>query len=363
MLPRGRWLQFALLSVLVHLALLPFVSLGPVEPPRGRPHAVTFLSGRSPKAHRARATSEEIRHEEAKPARKDKPEDQLSGQVVELPPTLDDAAPQNARYLSEHNTKTERETRSRHQVAHLAEALNEPSLAQLVPTPKAKREASERQDAVALEAPTQARRDRLMLAVDPEVGQFQNQLAELAITGNSTRWRLSLPGSAESEEAQAGEDSEAGPTAPVPSVGVLSRVIGAPVNDALEDVEEGEGTFLNSREFKYASFFNRLKRGVSHYWNPVLHLRYRDPSGNIYGHRTRVTVLSVTLAADGSLKDVAVERSSGVDFLDDAALLAFRQAQPFPNPPAGLIGNDGDVRFPFGFHLGFSRGPVIQMPF
>ncbi|MCA9540309.1 MAG: energy transducer TonB, partial [Myxococcales bacterium] len=121
--------------------------------------------------------------------------------------------------------------------------------------------------------------------------------------------------------------------------------------DHLEDVESGDHTFLNTREHKYAWFFNRVKSSVQQRWHAVeAHRRY-DPYGRVYGVRDRLTVVEVTLNADGSLDDIFVKKDSGVGFLDDAALQAFRDASPFPNPPSGLRDDDGRIRFSFGFYL------------
>ena len=43
----------------------------------------------------------------------------------------------------------------------------------------------------------------------------------------------------------------------------FSWIIGAAPNDHLRDVDQGEGTFLNTREWKYASYFNRIKQQVA----------------------------------------------------------------------------------------------------
>jgi TonB family protein len=104
-----------------------------------------------------------------------------------------------------------------------------------------------------------------------------------------------------------------------------------------------------------------MKRGVSKHWNPITEYRRRDPTGNIYGHRSRVTVLTVRLDIEGNLTEVDVTTSSGIDFLDREAVSAFRRAQPFPNPPSGLIENE-QIEFPFGFHVDFSRRG-LRLPF
>ena len=56
------------------------------------------------------------------------------------------------------------------------------------------------------------------------------------------------------------------------------------------------------------------------------------------------------LKPNGHLANVALESPSGLEFLDDEAIQAFRAAQPFPNPPRGLVdANDGLIKFQFGF--------------
>jgi TonB family protein len=122
--------------------------------------------------------------------------------------------------------------------------------------------------------------------------------------------------------------------------------------DDVQDAEEGDFTALNSRKWKYATFFNRMKRQVAQNWHPdVVYLR-RDPTGNIYGTRDRLTILQVSLKPNGSVAKIYVAKQSGVDFLDDEAVRAFREAQPFPNPPAGLVDARSNlITFSFGFHF------------
>ncbi len=142
---------------------------------------------------------------------------------------------------------------------------------------------------------------------------------------------------------------------------MLDKIAGAAANDHLKDVEEGDGTFLSTREWKYASFFNRVKQSVGQNWDPNTQMRLRDPSGQIYGGRDRYTMLTVTLDQTGRLKDAFVEKSSGLDFLDLEAIKAFERAQPFPNPPPGLLATDATVRFQFGFFLELSGRPGMRL--
>ena len=147
----------------------------------------------------------------------------------------------------------------------------------------------------------------------------------------------------------------------LPSSAVVDKIVGAPANDHLAEVDEGEGTYLNTKEWKYASFFNRVKQAVGMQWNPGAQLRQRDPTFQIYGGRDRYTVVHVTLNNEGRVKEVFVEKSCGVDFLDLEVVQAFERAQPFPNPPPGLVTNDEAVHFSFGFFLEMGGGPRMRL--
>jgi TonB family protein len=136
-----------------------------------------------------------------------------------------------------------------------------------------------------------------------------------------------------------------------PSFGALSPLQGAPAPEHLPDIREGEETALNSRKWLFASFFNRVKRFVSQHWDPATRYRKRDPYGNIYGIKDRLTVLSITLKQDGSLLSASVAKSSGLRFLDQEAIRAFQAAQPFHNPPKELADADGKIRFRFSFFV------------
>jgi TonB family protein len=86
----------------------------------------------------------------------------------------------------------------------------------------------------------------------------------------------------------------------------------------------------------------------------------RDPTGQLYGFKDRSTVVEFTIDREGDVMDVKVVASSGVQYLDDVAVDAFRLVQRFPNPPPGLLTADGTVRLPFGFRL-IAVGSGIRM--
>jgi TonB family protein len=123
--------------------------------------------------------------------------------------------------------------------------------------------------------------------------------------------------------------------------------------DDLRGIEEGEGTFLNARSFKYAGFLNRVKETVGRVWTQrvIDESGKRDPTGSIYSYKDRRTVVEFTLDRRGEITDVHVAASSGVQYLDEVAVDAFRIVQRFPNPPPGLITENGTVQLPFAFTL------------
>ena len=130
------------------------------------------------------------------------------------------------------------------------------------------------------------------------------------------------------------------------------------MNDDLRGVDEGDETLLNSRSFRYAGFLNRVKETVGRIWVTDVQdaSARRDPTGQLYSFKDRRTVVEFTLDRNGELRDVHVATTSGVDYLDRVAVDAFRKAERFPNPPAGLMNADGVVRLPFAFTLLAARG-------
>ena len=65
----------------------------------------------------------------------------------------------------------------------------------------------------------------------------------------------------------------------------------------------------------------------------------------------RITRVIIILDDGGILQGVQVLEESGVRDLDDAAVEAFRAAAPFPNPPKGIIEDDGTVKIHWDFVL------------
>lgn len=310
---------------------------------------------------------------EEKQPEEEKPE-KMPGQVVETAPGNGEVDP-NAKLAAESSNRVEHETIARdrapgHDVTMPREtAPGKPKLDGPAPSPAERGkqgdglsigEAGEGEDehkgdaGTHLEVPSIEQRDRVAMKEAPDgAGGYRTQDESEALEGNSDRLRIEV-GEGDGKDLADGAGAPVGQGGPLklfPSAATVDRIAGGASPDHVEGMEEGDGTFLNTREWRYASFFNRIKDSVGVQWHPGDEIRRRDPTGEVYAWKDRHTLLSVTLDADGRVADISVARSSGVDFLDREAMAAFERAQPFPNPPRGLADADGHIQFEFGFFL------------
>lgn len=125
-------------------------------------------------------------------------------------------------------------------------------------------------------------------------------------------------------------------------------------DDHLEDVATGMETVLNTREFLYYSYYARIKNKIRQYWEPIIKekiTRVIKQGRTLASSSNRVTQIIIILDERGELVKVQIVGESGLADLDDAAVEAFRAAAPFPNPPKGMIEEDGRIRIRWDFIL------------
>jgi len=92
------------------------------------------------------------------------------------------------------------------------------------------------------------------------------------------------------------------------------------------DVKQKEDTVdLNTIEFKYFSYFAKLKQKIEQVWNYPESSRLRGEQGELF--------LVFTIKSDGYLEDVKLIEPSGYNRLDEEAIRAIRVASPFPPFP------------------------------
>ncbi len=291
-------------------------------------------------------------------------------QVVENAKPNSEKEPENARFLAEHNTAVEKQSVARGSVQEPMVAKSKPS--ELAPK-EAPKEASvkendpERDRGANRDAPD-TKGPLAMRKPGVEVPSTIQQDAKVrgatsgttAPTGMDGFTPKKGDGAFEQERKQRSEiprgQAGAGGGAPEvpnlkPTQEVLERALGGGNVDHLEEVAEGDETALNAKRWVHATFFNRLKRSVAQNWDPASVWRRRDPTGSVYGTKTRVTEVRVSLTSSGTLAKIVVTAPSGVGELDDEAVRAFKQAAPFVNPPKELANGDGLITFAFSFYF------------
>ncbi len=136
----------------------------------------------------------------------------------------------------------------------------------------------------------------------------------------------------------------------------------AATDDRLQDVARGDRTVLSTREFKFYSYYHRIKETLRQFWKPNVErkLAVLWSRGAKMKDGEIVTQLVVMIDEKGTVTRVTRMTSSGFESLDDAATEAFQQASPFPNPPAGMRDPDGLVRIRWDFILKTEASPQIS---
>jgi outer membrane biosynthesis protein TonB len=143
-----------------------------------------------------------------------------------------------------------------------------------------------------------------------------------------------------------------------PPVRCAERPDEAKASPSVATIGKGE-RIIDARRWVHAAYLNRVKERVRDYWHPANEYRSHDPEGTLYSGQILITRLQVYLRADGSLDRVAIDCSSGLDFLDNLAVEAFEKALPFVNPPSGMVGDTGLINFGFGFAFDTIRVAAI----
>ena len=114
-------------------------------------------------------------------------------------------------------------------------------------------------------------------------------------------------------------------------------------------------TILNSQEFKYFSYYDRIKDQVTETWRPLIRNAIKkvkaDPK--TYGTleiRYYTTELEIVLNSKGSIISTSSLENSGQELFDYVATQAFRKAAPYANPPKELV-KDGRFTLRWNFTI------------
>jgi TonB family protein len=293
------------------------------------------------------------------------------GQVVDMPAPREEKRPDDARFASEHDSTVTHETK-RYEKSQGETRQGDVGGDSDVSKPAARRNTNPSEPS--------ERPDKRLAMRTPDLGRALRMPPGMAAPTTRSQQRAGgkygapdpSSDAADNEVPQHGEEAQlappgggssgggGGPLSLMPSEQQLARAVGAGSQDAIKDVDDGEETALNSKKWRFASFFNRVKRQVAEHWHPEEAYRRRDPTGAVYGRQNRYTELRIQLKPDGRLANVALAQPSGLEFLDDEAIEAFKEAQPFPNPPRQLVEASGVINFRFGFLFDLNGPPQMR---
>jgi len=296
------------------------------------------------------------------------PPPQRRSQVVETVKPSTEQAPDNARFLSEHDIRVEKEKVARgatkeplvakskpEELAIKDKPKDDPSMQKPPEQPPGKNpKAPDVPGTLAMRppgapAPSEAPQDSSVRGTKGDKGPIVADGFIPRRGDGAVEQARRDPGELTKGQGGAGGGAPQVPNLK-PTKEQLERIVGGGSVDHLEEVESGDETALSAKRWVYASFFNRLKRQVAQNWDPQTVWRRSDPNGNNHGFKTRVTEVRVTLSGKGDLSKIVVTSPSGVNELDDEAVRAFNVSAPFPNPPDGLAKN-GVITFAFSFHF------------
>lgn len=296
----------------------------------------------------------------------------LRSQVVETVKPQHEQEPTDARFLSEYNTKVEKQTVARGSVKEPMAQKPKPDTAVAVEKPKdepvATPKPSDEQRPVKPESNKAPDNPGLLSMRNPGAPTPQQEAQDPRTKGApSSRGPSAIDGvmpkrgdgafeqeHRERQEIPRGGQSGGGGGAPPdlkPSKEMLERIAGGGSVDHTEDVDHGDETALNSKRFVYAGFFNRVKRQVAQNWSPQGIYRAVDPEGKVYGYKSRETEIRVSLSPAGTIQKIVITNPCGISELDDEGVRAMKVSGPFPNVPEGLVGHDGTVTFLFSFNF------------
>ncbi len=122
-------------------------------------------------------------------------------------------------------------------------------------------------------------------------------------------------------------------------------------NDFVEDLPLSDLSRLNTVEYKFFGFYDRIRKKLEQFWGASLREKannFNRAGRGFPAFSDKITSLRVTIDNLGNIVRVYLKTSSGVKELDDAAIESFNQAGPFPNPPREMV-ESGTANIEWGF--------------
>lgn len=126
------------------------------------------------------------------------------------------------------------------------------------------------------------------------------------------------------------------------------------MSDHIDKIQVGNETLLNTSEFKFYSYFSRIKSQVHRNWIDRVKgaaLKSWMVGRPLASAMTHETQLIIMLDEEGRVQNILVKKSSGIQALDKASVEAFVESGPFPNPPKDLIRDQKNLQITWSFFV------------
>ncbi|MCG5055903.1 MAG: energy transducer TonB [Myxococcales bacterium] len=125
----------------------------------------------------------------------------------------------------------------------------------------------------------------------------------------------------------------------------------AALENFIPEVQPGNQTALNARAAPFAAFIAAMHRTIHQLWgwgflDDLAGRPHTDPLNN----PNLLTKLEIVLGPDGTIDNVKVIRTSGLSMFDVAAVDVVHSAGPYPEPPREIHSKNGKVYLHWTFH-------------
>ncbi|UOE99759.1 energy transducer TonB family protein [Bdellovibrio reynosensis] len=129
------------------------------------------------------------------------------------------------------------------------------------------------------------------------------------------------------------------------------------------EVKIGSFTALNTDRYLFYTFYARVEELIRFRWESKVQnvINSLDRANlKLLGQRNWVTQVEFLLDKNGYLRQALLMKESGVKPFDAAAILAFREARVFPNPPPEMVQDDGYIHLKYSFTVNYNPPAMAE---
>lgn len=128
------------------------------------------------------------------------------------------------------------------------------------------------------------------------------------------------------------------------------------------ELEIADVAALNTDQDIYYSFYRRMSEKLIWPWARRLNQGFRRlQQDNLLGGRKKwETIVEVILDKDGNVVATQPLKLAGYWEIDGAPIYAFKQAKRFPNPPPGMLEEDGYIRIRYRFVVHYNPNARVR---